>query len=295
MAMEDFILKTDLNCRSLLCTPITMKVDFENFKVPCDGIILDLEDSIPPERKQEARSLLKSKIVQAEKIPGRPKIFLRLNSVKTRDGIQDLIALLDCEIGPDAIQLPKIESADEVRFVTQFLKNYFPQMQLQLIIETGRGLSEGSKILGGASQLNGLIFGAADFSSSIGVRLNWRNLEIYRAEIIKLAKLNNLTVIDSPFFDIENLDGLQDEVAKSFDLGFSGKVAIHPGQVQIINNGFLPSRNEYLESQEIINEASRVGAVVFKFKGRMIGPPIVNWARKVVKAYQQFHDVERHG
>lgn len=282
-----------LNCRSILCTPITRELRIDGASVACDALVLDLEDSIAATEKSAARRLLGVRIEAARQISNKPKIIVRINSVRTKEGVEDLIALAGCSAGPDGIHIPKVESLGEVQFVQQFLKHYFANIRLQVIVETARGLSEIPAILRELPYINGVVFGAADFASDIGTNLNWESLKMYRADLIKAAKLNNVHVIDAPFFDYHDAPGLSGEVAKSYDLGFSGKIAIHPSQVATINEGFSPKLSDFLESMEIVNAAMAEGSPIFRFKGRMIGPPIVNCARRVIGTYRQFNGGNR--
>lgn len=283
-----------LNCRSILCTPITKEMTFETSSLSCDAIVLDLEDSIPLAEKEKARNLLDLRLQQARQIPSRPKVIVRINSVNGKNGIQDLVALVAAKAAPDAIHIPKAENREEVQFVHHFLRHYCPSIRLQLIIETAKGLNGLSALVKDAPYINGLVFGAADFAADIRSNLNWDSLKIYRLELIKIAKLNNLHVIDAPYFDFRDLEALKGEVAKSYDLGFSGKIAIHPIQVEPINGGFLPNLNDFLESLEIVDESKKHESSIFTYKGRMIGPPIVNCARRVIGTYRQFQGAEHH-
>lgn len=278
-----------MKCRSILCTPILMDVDFSNAPIESDVVLFDLEDSIPQDKKEAARQLIPHKLHSARKHPSRPKVFLRVNSIRTKDGISDLLSLLSGGVGPDVIHLPKVETKEEIDVMNHIISHHFPLTRLQLIIETAKGLATIGDILKSRAHcVNGLVFGAADFSSDIGSSMNWEALEIYRVELVKAGKLNNLQVIDSPYFDYQDLDGLKKEAQDSYELGFTGKLAIHPSQVHIINAGFLPSMEDVLDSFAILEEASKQSSPIFSYKGRMIGPPILNCARRVIETYNSY-------
>jgi (S)-citramalyl-CoA lyase len=280
---------TTINCRSILCSPILKEVDFVQANFDSDAILFDLEDSIPLDKKEHARQQLASKLKLARSLPYKPKVFIRINSVRSKDGIVDLLALLASQFGPDIIHLPKVETKEEIDLVHQLILHYFPDTKLQVIIETAKGLSAITDILKSLHYIHGLVFGAADFAADIGTDISWSSLQSYRIELVKIAKLNNLTVIDSPYFDYLDEPGLIKEIALSYDLGFDGKIAIHPCQIGAINKGFLPTLEEVLEALEILEEASKQSQPIFRFKGRMIGPPMLNCARRVVSSYNYFN------
>ena len=98
---------------------------------------------------------------------------------------------------------------------------------------------------------------------------------IHRSKIVQEAAINNLFSIDSPFMNIDNLDALKDESIKSKRLGFNGKAAIHPSQINIIRNSFLPTKEELEEAKDIIRAFNESSSAVLAFKGRMIDLPII--------------------
>ena len=124
-------------------------------------------------------------------------------------------------------------------------------------------------------KVKGLALGGADLSASLGSTMNWDSLLYARSKIVLEAAINGLFSIDSPFMNIEDLDSLRKESKKAKDLGFNGKAAIHPSQLEIIKSSFLPSDEEILEAKEIINAFNLSPSAVISFRGRMIDQPII--------------------
>ena len=105
--------------------------------------------------------------------------------------------------------------------------------------------------------------------------MDWDSLLHARSKIVLESAINNLFSIDSPFMDIDNLDKLQEESKKSKALGFNGKAAIHPNQLDVIKSSFLPDEREIYEAKEIIKAFNKSSSAVMAFNGRMIDQPII--------------------
>ncbi len=272
------------NCRSILCTPILLNA---KHNLDYDGLLFDLEDSISINNKEEARRLLPN-CIKATRENNTKTIYARVNSIRCRLGILDLMEILSSGIAPDIIILPKVETIEEIMCAYQMLIHDFPNTKIQVVIETAKGLSAIGYILNKVKFIHGLIFGAADFSADIGSDLNWDSLSLYRAELVKIGRINNLQVIDSPCFDYQNHERLKKEIILGYQLGFTGKVAIHPSQIPFINDGYLPTKEDINESHLIIEAANKQSTQIFKLNGRMIGPPIVKRAKRLIEKYQTY-------
>ena len=162
--------------------------------------------------------------------------------------------------------VPKIEESD--------LITNLPDVDVIALLETPVSIKNISEI---ASQVKvkGLALGGADLSASLGSTMDWDSLLYSRSKIVQEAAINNLFSIDSPFMNIDNLDALKDESIKSKRLGFNGKAAIHPSQIDIIKNSFLPTKEELEEAKDIIRAFNESSSAVLAFKGRMIDLPII--------------------
>ena len=142
------------------------------------------------------------------------------------------------------------------------------------LLETPRSLKNISSIAA-EKTVKGLALGGADLSASLGSTMDWDSLLYARSKIILEAAINNLFSIDSPFMDIENLKALGEESKKAKMLGFNGKAAIHPSQLEVITDSFLPNEEEISEAKEIIKAFNQSSSAVIAFNGRMIDQPII--------------------
>lgn len=269
-----------LLCRSILNTPA---LDASRFlkaaEAGADMGLLDLEDPIPPELKGQARHLAVAYL--AGPPPNQP-MGVRINSVRSEDGLRDVLALLDGGARPNYILVPKVESPHELLLLDEVLSNRMPDVPLLALIETARGLREVEEIAQATPRLGGLVFGAADMAAQLGAARTWEALLYARARLVSAAALGNLCAIDSPFFDLEDEVGLAREVRLGRELGFSGKIAIHPRQITPIHAEFAPGPEAVAHAQEVVDRASESAGQIYVVQGRMIGPPIIAMAKKVL-------------
>jgi (S)-citramalyl-CoA lyase len=270
-------------CRSLLmtCALHTRRYDGAREHGADIGAI-DLEDGVPPARKEAARRLALP-LLATETREGFSRA-LRINSVRTEDGLRDLLAVLESGARPDILFLPKVESPEELVIVDQVLAGRLPSMVLLATIETAAGLTEVDAIAAApVPRLWGLIFGAADFSADLGAALAWEPLLPARSRIQLAAARSGLRAIDAPCFEVHDRAALSLEIDRSRRMGFAGKAAIHPGQVEAINRGFTPGDAEVVRAREILAASERSHGEICVVRGEMIGPPGVRAARRLLR------------
>jgi (S)-citramalyl-CoA lyase len=153
-------------------------------------------------------------------------------------------------------------------------------------VETARGVENVNAIATATPRLKALVFGSADFSFSVGASLTWEPMQYARARIVTAARAANLHVIDSPFFDIANLDGLRHEAGLARRMGFSGKAAIHPCQIESINHAFSPDERTLQKARKIIAESQAKDFNVVVVDGTMMGTPFVEAARRMLEEFE---------
>ena len=234
----------------------------KTFDKGTDAVIIDLEDSVPKEQKDETRTKLFSYIDSHD---FEKTILIRVNPVEGEFGKEDMKILSEVSSKIDAFMLPKIEQTE--------LLNDLPD-NLIALIETPRSIQNLEEI---ASHKNviGIALGGADLSASLGSDMSWDSLLFTRSKIVIEAAVNNLFTIDSPFMNIEDISSLQKESVLSNGLGFDGKAAIHPNQIETITKSFLPNESDIQEAKEIIKLFNSSSEAVIAYKGKMIDMPIV--------------------
>ena len=204
----------------------------KTFERGADSIILDLEDSVTETHKKKAREDLYLHLID-NKYEG--NLIVRVNPIDQDLGLEDIKKLTDTDLSIDAFMVPKIEDSS-------FLSK-LPEINVIPLLETPRSIRNITDIAS-QSRVKGLALGGADLSASLGSTMDWDSLLYARSKIILEASINNLFSIDSPFMDINDLESLEKESKKSKSLGFDGKAAIHPNQLEVIQKSFLPTDEE---------------------------------------------------
>ena len=234
----------------------------KTFDKGTDAVIIDLEDSVPKEQKDETRTKLFSYIDSHD---FEKTILIRVNPVEGEFGKEDMKILSEVSSKIDAFMLPKIEQTE--------LLNDLPD-NLIALIETPKSIQNLGEI---ASHKNviGIALGGADLSASLGSDMSWDSLLFTRSKIIIEAAANNLFTIDSPFMNIQDISSLESECVLSKGMGFDGKAAIHPDQIETITKSFLPNQQDIQEAKEIIKAFNSSSEAVIAYKGKMIDMPII--------------------
>lgn len=246
------------------------------------SLLLDLEDAVPLDLKGKAREILKSKIKEL-----RSKglhISLRINSLRSIEGIRDLLFILENKIDLDIILLSKVESSDEVIICKENLKKCnLENIKVYVLIETASGVLRCSKI---CQHADGVLFGLADYCANIGIDIDKANnpvIEYAESVIINSCVANGIPVYDSPYFNLKNMNGLKEECLLSFKKGFCGKQAIHPKQLPTISSSFTPSINEEEWANDVIKIMKISKGEITKNEGSlMVGPPFELLANKIL-------------
>lgn len=265
-------------------------------ELPADALILDLEDAVTPENKESARETVTAWLREAD-FGGRERL-VRMNPLDTPWGVEDLEGTM---LGrPDAYVVPKARGREELEQIDEILgriekERGLPPGEVTLLViatETPDGLLN-IRELAGSSRVDALTWGAEDLSAAIGARRNRDESGAY-LEIFRLARHLTLLAacaagvqpIDGVFVDIRDSAGLERECRESAQMGFTGKMTIHPSQVEIVNAAFSPSAEEIAESQELVaafEDQQRAGRMAFAFKGNMVDAPHLARARTVLE------------
>jgi citrate lyase subunit beta / citryl-CoA lyase len=269
--------------------------------LPADEVFMDLEDSVAPLAKEEARG----NVVQALKEgdwTGK-SVVVRVNGVYTKWCAHDILEVVG-SAGQyvDCIMVPKVELASDVTFVDNLLRmveettGLEKRIGLEVQIETATGLRNIHDIAAASDRAETLIFGPADMSASLGLPTvtaglpmpgypgdHWHHV---LSTILVAARHAGLQAIDGPYLVIKDLDGFREMALRARALGYDGKWALHPGQVAVLNEVFTPSQEEFdkaealLEAYRHATEVDRVGAVMFG--GEMIDEASRKMAEQLV-------------
>jgi len=268
-----------LSLKSWLFTPATKADRFGRAaEVHADALIIDLEDAVALSDKQKARTAALQYLEQPaeSRLPG----ALRINAPVTRTGIEDLHSLLESSAAPDYIILPKCDSPAFISMVRVLLDQAAKKTEIIALIESAKGVEALPDIVKSDVKPVGLLFGAADMAADLGAKTTWETLFFVRSRILQVAASAGVVVVDSPFFDIADLEGLKRETKAAEDLGFHGKAAIHPKQISIINEVFTPSAEEVARARQILTVNQQgVGSV----DHQMVDEAVARKARLVLE------------
>ena len=248
-----------------------------------DCIIFDLEDSVLLSQKELSRNELYS-YLKANKLD--ILVLIRINPLDSDIGQADLALFSGNTDIFDALMLPKIEELSVLANI--------PKVNVVLLIETPLAVKN-LPLLAENNQAVGIALGGADLSASLGSDMSWDSLLFHRSSIVLEASINNLFSIDSPFMSISSLDELKEESLLSSKMGFNGKAAIHPSQIEPILEAFLPTKNEIKEAKEILIAFANASEGAVAFKGKMIDLPVVKSMEKKLRlAGIDPHDFDKY-
>jgi (S)-citramalyl-CoA lyase len=268
-----------LSLKSWLFTPATKADRFGRAaEVHADALIIDLEDAVALSDKQKARTAALQYLEQPA--GSRLPCALRINAPVTRTGIEDLHSLFESSAAPDYIILPKCDSPVFIRMVRTLLDQAAKDTEIIALIESAKAVEASPDIVGSEVRPVALMFGAADMAADLGAKTTWETLFFVRSRILQVAASAGVVVVDSPFFDIADLEGLKRETKAAEDLGFHGKAAIHPKQISIINEVFTPSAEEVARARQILTVNQQgVGSV----DHQMVDEAVARKARLVLE------------
>jgi citrate lyase subunit beta / citryl-CoA lyase len=256
----------------------------------CHGIILDLEDSVAPDRKYEARFLVRNALRQVD-FYGAERM-VRINQLPA--GLEDLKFVIPHPV--NLILLPKCESAAQVMEVDQAISKIQGHenstIHLMPIIESAAGVLNSAEIASASKNVVALAIGLEDYTADIGVQRTPEGRESFfaRCMVVNAARAAGIQPIDSVFSDVDDMDALERNVKESKSLGFAGMGCIHPRQVPVIHRNFLPDDAEINKAQKIVlafEKAEREGLAVVSVESKMIDPPVVKRSLRTIRQAEQ--------
>lgn len=268
-----------------------------------DSLIFDLEDAVAPDQKDAARDLLKSALRYLDF--GKHEIIVRINGLDTPYWKADLWAIMNEQV--DVIMPPKVCDAayvQELDAEMTALETEFGiepgKVKILALLETAMGIENAFPIACASKRLIGLFLGAEDLSADLRCPRTKDGEEIRyaRGKIVSSARAAGIEVYDTPFTDVQDLDGLEEDARYAKGLGFSGKACISPAHLSTVNRVFSPTEKEIQYALEVfsaIEEAKRQGKGAISLRGKMIDAPIVTRARLVLEAASEIEGEDYFG
>jgi citrate lyase subunit beta / citryl-CoA lyase len=269
--------------------------------LPADEIFIDLEDSVAPGQKSEARSNAIAALNEGDW--GGKTVALRVNGVGTSwtaDDIATVVGKAGARL--DSVIVPKVQHGHEVMFVDHLLRMIEQSRErkravgIEAQIESALGLANASEIARSSPRLEALVFGPADMSASLGLPAvtpglpmpgypgdHWHAVMMH---ILITARAVGLQAIDGPHLAIKDLDGLRAGSERARALGYDGKWAVHPGQIEVLNEVFTPTQGDYDKAEAVLESYGRAtaeGLGVLMFGSEMIDEASARMAERVVE------------
>jgi citrate lyase subunit beta/citryl-CoA lyase len=280
--------------RSLLFIPSNSPAMLQNADIfSADSIIFDLEDAVAITEKDSARTLLEHylKTFDLKNI----EIIIRINAMESKYALEDIDQVVCDQI--DTIMLPKANAAD-IKILSNYLDKTESAKQMKKktkiipIIELASSLLE-LKEIASSPRVDGLLLGAEDLSTDLEVPRSDSGIEILYARSIVVihAKAYRIDAIDTPFTNTKDEEGLIRDSKFAASLGMNAKACIHPNQIDIVNQVFMPSIKEIEYAKKVLmayEDALKLGKGAFSVDGKMVDKPIIERAKILIKKAEKW-------
>ena len=264
--------------------------------LPADGLILDLEDAVAPDLKAQTRPIVRRWLTELDFGPR--ERWVRMNPIATGLGVKDLEETIAGR--PEGYVVPKPRHAGDVREIAQILdglehRHQIPHGSTRLVLiatETPEGLLNIREVAAASPRIVTVSWGIEDLGAAMGLPrvrdAENRYLDIPRYARVMctiVASAAGVQALDTVYTDIADLAGLRRECEEGVAMGFTGKISIHPSQIEVINEAFTPQPAVVAEAHELVaafEEHRRRGAFAFRFKGQMVDAPHLTRALKII-------------
>lgn len=258
-------------------------------EIKADIIIFDLEDSVVPKEKDEAREKIKpwlnNKDISAKK-------YVRVNEIDSTFFIDDIRELVN--EGSDGFVLPKANSMDDIKILDYLITTFEKRNNLDLnhikivpLIETGAGMLNAADIAAASSRIEAMAFGAEDYMLDLSIPSDSNQSLLHaRSTLVAASSAAGINPpVDSVFTDFNDQDGLKEASKLSRGSGFQGRLVIHPKQIETVNKMYAPTAVEIEEAEKIVNAFKSSiddGHGAIEVDGKMIDPPVYERAKKIL-------------
>ena len=239
-----------------------------------DMVCIELEDGIAIKDKDEARKNTINALKTLE-VKNDVELVVRVNCQRTKPGLLDFEALISSKLRVKALMLPKVKTPDEITFIDDLLTDCNLDTDLHVIMETNEALENIYDIAHASKRIVALYFGGVDMAAELRVPNSYENLVYARSKLVHAGASVGVDVVDVPYLDLEDMNGMKKEAELVRNLGFTGKGSIHPKQINILNEVFTPSKDEITKAKKVIDQfnASDTGLVVID--GKLIEKPVL--------------------
>ncbi len=263
-----------------------------------DALILDIEDSVPFGFKDEARKNIKNFLTQ-KAFPR--DVFVRVNSFDSGLLTRDLEAAIN--VNTTGFMFPKVNNERDIYYFDKMLAQIEMDRNLEIgkfkmcpLIETGAAILNALEIATASDRITAMAFGGEDYLTDLdGLhKEHGTSLLVPRSLIVIAARTAGIEVLDTPYLNVKDIEGLRKELSLAKELGFSGALLLHPGQVEPANEIFSPSQTEIENAQRLIDaieKSKKTGSAVTLIDGQLVGPPMLKRAEKIMAKYNKLKNL----
>jgi citrate lyase beta subunit len=260
--------------------------------VLADALIFDL-DAILEEQKPSARKLIAKEFKKDSKFGDSEKI-IKVNRLDSKELDKDLELLAKIDV--NAVIFSSVESASDVIKAEQIIQAINSELELMIMIETPLGVLNIQEICAATLNLKCIIIGSNSLAQRLQINLRHspKAMFHYMSQVVLAARAYGKVVIDGPFFDVSNEFSCEASSKEAFTLGCDGKAAVHPAQLEYINDIFTPKQAEVKEAKEMIesfNQGLKEGKEVIKFGCDLVDQSRIKWAQRTITLFDRFKEI----
>ena len=246
-----------------------------------DMVCIELEDGIAMKDKDEARKNTIEALKSLE-VKNDVELVVRLNCQRTKNGLLDLEAIASNKLKVKAIMLPKVKTPDEITFIDDMLTDCGLDTDLHVIMETNQALESIYDIAHSSDRIVALYFGGEDMAAELRVENKLENLVYARSRLVHAGASKGVDVIDVPYLNLEDMEGMKKEAELVRDLGFTGKGSIHPKQINVLNEIFTPPQEEISKAKKILDQFSESDTGLVVIDGKLIEKPVLREMKRKI-------------
>jgi len=239
-----------------------------------DMVCIELEDGIAIKDKDQARKNTIDALKTLEVKSG-VELVVRVNCQRTKFGLLDLEAFISSKIKVKALMLPKVKTPEEITFIDDLLTDCNLDTDLHVIMETNQALESIYDIAHASKRIVALYFGGVDMAAELRCPNTFDTLFYARSRVAHASALAGLDVLDVPYLDLDDPEGMRIEAQRVRDLGFTGKGSIHPKQIAALNEVFTPTKDQIARARRIISEFEAADTGLVVIDGKLIEKPVM--------------------
>ncbi|MFE7424183.1 HpcH/HpaI aldolase/citrate lyase family protein [Streptomyces sp. NPDC057545] len=260
--------------RSILYTPaLFLDRVVKAWSYDADVHVIDLEDAVPAPEKTAARRVCRAAL---EKAPHPANVGVRINRLGTLEAVHDLVLLAESPVRPGIVVMTMVDSAVEVRLLRDTLASAGARPEIYVTVETPAAVAAVDAI---ARAADGLVLGSADLAATLGVEITWAGMLAARQAMALACARYGTACVDTANFRLAEPDVLAAEIDRVRELGFHGKVTVHPGELDTINRALRPDPDELRRARRVSEAVRAANGGIAVLDGSMVGPPFARLAR----------------